>query len=162
MTNLNSREVARQIILSNVGRTFSEGDDPIGEAASILDSALLAANPGAEELASSCRAVLNTAAFVISHAEATSMIAAALESAKREAAPKWISVKERLPEHGQTVIYYFAPLGVFVGKYKRLTGRDAKYGTNLFYGPSGFLIDDVTHWMPLPPVDSLAEKEGGR
>lgn len=57
---------------------------------------------------------------------------------------KWISVEDRLPEEGISVLYYFGCVGVHKGKYKK-NGR-----SNIFYGNSGFLTDDVTHWMPLP------------
>lgn len=65
----------------------------------------------------------------------------------------WISVTDRLPTEGQRVIYYFEIVGIHIGKYKK--GED---GTNIFWGPSGYLGDDVTHWMPLPPTPTGGDK----
>lgn len=63
---------------------------------------------------------------------------------------EWISIKEKAPIDGQRVIYYFEPLGMFLGKYATCKGSDAEYGTHCFYSEHGYLTDDVTHWMPLP------------
>ena len=54
----------------------------------------------------------------------------------------WLKVADKLPEEGQHVWYYFEHTGVWEGHYKR-KGR-----CNIFYGEGGFLMDDVTHWMP--------------
>lgn len=53
----------------------------------------------------------------------------------------WISVNDRLPDEGVEILYYFEITGVSVGMFER---------PNIFYGRSGFLTGDVTHWMPLP------------
>lgn len=64
----------------------------------------------------------------------------------------WIKVEDELPEIGQRVIYYFEHVGVHVGKFMKVdNNEDMPYG-NIFYGKSGFLTDDVTHWMPLPEI----------
>lgn len=55
---------------------------------------------------------------------------------------QWIQCKDRLPEDKQRVIYYFDMVGIHMGRY------DAS--SNTFHGPSGFLQEDVTHWMPAP------------
>ncbi len=60
---------------------------------------------------------------------------------------KWIKVKDKVPKDGQKVIYYFEYTGISVGRYEKIKGKDAKYGTNCFYSKRGFLTDDVTHWM---------------
>ena len=63
---------------------------------------------------------------------------------------EWISVKDKLPEEDQEVWYYFDAVGVHKGKYTgRLyfIGKESHF-SNTFYGKSGFLTDDVTHWMP--------------
>jgi len=57
---------------------------------------------------------------------------------------EWIEVKDRLPEEDQRVIYWFEHTGVHYGKFT-MTEHGA-----CFYGPGGWLTDDVTHWMPLP------------
>jgi len=67
--------------------------------------------------------------------------------AKGGARMKWLSIKDHVPEPGQKVLYYFKPLGMFIGTY---TKADPEYGKHCFSGKSGWLIDDVTHWMPLP------------
>ena len=62
----------------------------------------------------------------------------------------WIKVDDRLPEVGQKVIYYFEHTGISIGKFmKAENNEDCQYG-NIFYGKSGWLTDDVTHWMPVP------------
>lgn len=62
--------------------------------------------------------------------------------------PKWISIKDKQPHHGQRVVYYFKEVGVHVGRYYVEQDEDGFH--HVFTGPSGFLTDDVTHWMPLP------------
>ena len=64
---------------------------------------------------------------------------------------EWISVEERLPEEGQEVIYYFGHTGIYVGSFYRKYVKELDYPFNCFSGSGGFLCDDVTHWMPLPP-----------
>ena len=55
----------------------------------------------------------------------------------------WIKVTDKLPEEGQRVFYYFKKVGVHRGHYY----TSEPYGST-FYGPNGWLTDDVTHWMP--------------
>ena len=56
----------------------------------------------------------------------------------------WIKIEDQLPEDGAQVIIYFE-----VAKYKNLKGtEDEIFGHNMFYNKSGWLTDDVTHWMP--------------
>lgn len=59
----------------------------------------------------------------------------------------WIRLDERKPEEGQEVIYYFDMVGVHRGFYVTETDEEG-YVHDIFYGKSGFLTDDVTHWMP--------------
>lgn len=59
----------------------------------------------------------------------------------------WISVKDRLPDHGQDVICYGKPWGVrFSAAYIDFDGvmKFANYRLGCGDNP------DVTHWMPLP------------
>lgn len=64
----------------------------------------------------------------------------------RDALPVWVPVKQRLPEPKQDVVYYFEFTGRSVGQY---LGDGT---SNVFGGRFGFLTNDVTHWMPLPPA----------
>ena len=65
------------------------------------------------------------------------------------AAPKWISVEERLPEDNERV------LAVNVDGYM-MTGYilcvfDDRYSMTVYYCENGYdALDNVTHWMPLP------------
>ena len=64
-----------------------------------------------------------------------------------KSAPKWISVKERLPEPGERVLYCYRG---FVGEgYVTRSGEWERAGIWTRYYPS--------HWMPLPEPP----KEGG-
>ena len=74
----------------------------------------------------------------------------------------WIKIEDQLPEDGQQVIIYFEHTGVEVAKYKNLKGtEDEIFGHNMFYNNSGWLTDDVTHWIPLPDRPSLCEEPNG-
>lgn len=58
----------------------------------------------------------------------------------------WIEHSKQKPEHEQYVWYFFEHTGVSYGQY------DAE--DDCYYGRSGFLCGDVTHWIaaPEPPV----------
>ncbi|MBT7630934.1 MAG: DUF551 domain-containing protein [Desulfobacula sp.] len=68
----------------------------------------------------------------------------------------WIRVEDKLPEEGQRVIYYFEHTGIDIGRYskvkylKEFIGSDKVIYGDCFHGNGGWLIDDVTHWMPVP------------
>jgi hypothetical protein len=68
---------------------------------------------------------------------------------------EWISVDDALPQENQRVIYYFEHTGISIGTYNQVeypeevAGKSGIYG-NCFSGSGGYLVDDVTHWMPLP------------
>lgn len=51
----------------------------------------------------------------------------------------WIKHEDQEPQVDQQVIYFFKYVGVHRGYYR---------GDHLYTGKSGFLIGDVTHWMP--------------
>jgi hypothetical protein len=59
----------------------------------------------------------------------------------------WIKMSDRKPEEGQAVIYYFDMVGRHRGHYTTWT-EAGEFTYDVFHGPSGFLTDDVTHWMP--------------
>lgn len=67
----------------------------------------------------------------------------------------WINIKEKKPEENQEVWYYFEHFNrVYSGKYSRedvssmYEKPDGTYFSDVFYGKSGFLSDDVDWWMP--------------
>jgi hypothetical protein len=59
----------------------------------------------------------------------------------------WVKMSDRKPEETQAVIYYFDMVGIHRGWYQVYTDEDG-YKYDVFFGMSGFLSDDVTHWMP--------------
>ena len=68
---------------------------------------------------------------------------------------EWIDIKDQEPEDEQKVIYFFDVCGVFRGIYTKEGYPEEFYGpgyedaySNCFSSKSGFLCDDVTHWMP--------------
>ena len=83
--------------------------------------------------------------------------------AQLEAAqPKWISVKERLPEPNTTVLliaHGWEPQLVYIGKLEKvesekswLTGLVSKASEWTVYGFSYLKEPIVTHWMSLPSM----------
>lgn len=64
---------------------------------------------------------------------------------------EWFRIDEAQPAEEQDVYYFFGLNGkVYPGKYNRYVGehcREDAY-SNCFFGPGGFLTDDVTYWMP--------------
>jgi len=63
----------------------------------------------------------------------------------------WIDIKKQAPKEGQRVITYHDMTGIDIMKYSDLEGtEDEIMGKHFFSNSSGFLTDDVTHWMPLP------------
>ncbi len=70
----------------------------------------------------------------------------------------WIKIKDKLPNEGQKVWYYFEYTGVDLGWYtqtkfpEEVVRKKHIYG-NQFYNDGGFLTDDVSHWMPLEIPD---------
>lgn len=72
-------------------------------------------------------------------------------AALREQEHKWISVEERLPEYGVSVLVADAREG-FIGKWWLKAGTDTRNGKDFWVDDSdyGFSFAEVTHWMPLP------------
>lgn len=65
----------------------------------------------------------------------------------------WINMEDRAPEDGQVVITYFEITGIEIAAYSCLEGtEDNVFGRHCFSNKSGWLTDDVTHWMPLPGI----------
>jgi hypothetical protein len=71
----------------------------------------------------------------------------------------WIKVSDRLPNEGQAVWYYFDICGVYHGEYQRTPIDDFMPDAYMdcFFSESGFLCDDVTHWMPYSDGDKTPE-----
>jgi hypothetical protein len=75
----------------------------------------------------------------------------------------WIEITNKKPKHKQPVFYYFKYTGVHAGYYKETEIPEEAFNQkgifmDCFYGDSGFLCDDVTHWMPREEGDKLPEK----
>lgn len=60
-------------------------------------------------------------------------------------APRWISVKERLPEEGVWVL-----TRDIYGKIRNSSLYVLRDGTNMFWPNRLFPGKHITHWMPLP------------
>ena len=68
----------------------------------------------------------------------------------------WILIEDGSPSEKQAVIYYFKHVGVHRGNFQTtdygedlgLDENEETYKGNCFYSKSGFLTDDVTHWLP--------------
>lgn len=75
---------------------------------------------------------------------------------------EWISVKERLPEHGARILLYLPdPDGVpyvVLGYYGRWADIVLSFTSN---PAQHFSYADVSHWMPLPepPVQNQTQTE---
>lgn len=75
-------------------------------------------------------------------------------------APRWISVKDRLPEHGEQVLliaYGWGDTTVYLGRLEHmdaetswLTGITSQESEWCIQGWSYLREPVVTHWMPLP------------
>lgn len=68
---------------------------------------------------------------------------------------EWIDIKDQEPVDEQEVIYFFDICGVFRGIFTKEYYSEEDYGPGYediysccFSSKSGFLCDDVTHWMP--------------
>ena len=60
----------------------------------------------------------------------------------------WINIKDQAPQEKQLVWAFFDITGVCKMVYHDLEGtQDKDFGKHCFIG-NGWLIDDVTHWMP--------------
>ena len=71
----------------------------------------------------------------------------------------WINIRNQQPKDGARVLTYFKDfIGIEIATYCNLRGtKDEVFGLDCFHNKSGFLTDDVTHWMSLPePPESEA------
>jgi len=66
----------------------------------------------------------------------------AIPAADVVCAPKWVSVKERLPDSFRGVLAYGPLLGIELARYNKNYDR--------FYCNSHDITEYVTHWMELP------------
>lgn len=62
-----------------------------------------------------------------------------------EQQPRWISVKERLPENGQKIIAAFRGSGGQVADQARYSNGEFDFASWAYVW-----ADNITHWMPLP------------
>jgi len=62
----------------------------------------------------------------------------------------WIKVTDQIPTEEQKVWYYFEQTGVNLGWFRKVRNDEfcSNAEFNCFWGPMGYLCDDVTHWMP--------------
>ena len=74
----------------------------------------------------------------------------------------WINISEKAPNHGDSVLAYFdVSDSVEIYIYTDLSKTEfAEYGKHQFSNRSGFLTDDITHWMPLPDPPTNLTTEG--
>jgi len=63
----------------------------------------------------------------------------------------WLDIQDHVPDIDQDVLYYFEGVGIGLGTYKGVDNTP-EWGLlgHVFAGDSGWLTDDVTHWLPLP------------
>ena len=64
---------------------------------------------------------------------------------------EWIDIRDKEPEDGQMVYYWFGFFNkVYTGFYEKYREDDYPEGiySNIFFSDKGFLTDDITWWMP--------------
>jgi len=66
--------------------------------------------------------------------------------------PRWIPVRECVPELGQKVVLYSRESGPWVGVYQ---GDGTKHRWSSFYELS---VDSVTHWFPMPVPPAISKR----
>lgn len=75
----------------------------------------------------------------------------------------WISVKDRLPDLGEQVVFLYKDVDVHVGRFNELNDFVMKDGfMNIVrtykafcnYDDIEFEIDGVTHWLSIPEIPS--------
>jgi hypothetical protein len=164
------------------GTPLPPDDDPYWKASTALvnlkgilsriDSALAAPEPDAMELVRQVREgsvaghTLSSNYWKLTDSEAAALIEADRAEVRKECAPKWISVEERLPENGQVVAfiihesidYYGGSIcaGHFLSfDYKNGKGAMPEF---LTWGLGGLR---ASHWMPLPEPPAIEGKEVG-
>lgn len=74
-----------------------------------------------------------------------------------DAAPEWISVKDRLPEMLHAAL-------VYCPKYNNVFCADIRedgHWYDFIQGNGGQIVDEVTHWMPLPEPPKEARENDG-
>ena len=76
------------------------------------------------------------------------------ETLEKQATQKWISVDDRLPEFGVSVLARC----FYHGKWKTLVCHTSKENFGEWYTDEVCQWVKVTHWMPLPPELQKGER----
>ena len=70
----------------------------------------------------------------------------------------WISVKKVKPKEGKDVIFMLPDGLVYRGFREIISIRDRVFLRGAPKGTNCYMISDVTHWMPIPPIKKGGEK----
>jgi len=67
----------------------------------------------------------------------------------------WVSTRDRLPNDGQNVLYYFKHVGMHLGVFNKIELPEEEVGekgvfADCFSSENGFLCDEDMYWVPLP------------
>jgi len=65
---------------------------------------------------------------------------------------KWISVKDRLPEHGVHVLTFSSEENYYAVSYLIYLSNERIWANGCLLGN-----DNITHWMPLPKPPEIKE-----
>lgn len=94
---------------------------------------------------------------VIQLKDAISICKQEIEDAK----PKWISIKDKLPEIGEEVIVYcpkcISRKVTALMRLIRYEGATEYFWDNSYGGSNVHVMHSVTHWMPLPESPKESE-----
>jgi len=83
--------------------------------------------------------------------------------AGREETTSWISVMDRLPEHGDEYLVVRSSFGIYravdVCGYDKKSKKFGKIDMDYVYDGNGWYeVNNVTHWMPLPELPKEENK----
>jgi hypothetical protein len=74
-------------------------------------------------------------------------------NARREAEPKWVATAERMPKAERSVLImgHGWPAPVVADLIVDIADGTPTCWSDKYQGGGVYWLDDVTHWMPLPP-----------